>query len=111
MENNVEDREEELTDTMDRQHDLESRLTDPSLSGSTSKVSEISMEGLGEKVGEAEVEEDIFRNIWHEYLFIFVVTSAQLITVSSDVAVIRHIRLTRCVMQYSKPIWETQLFP
>lgn len=74
----------ELTDTMGEQDDLENRLANSSLAGSSTEVSGISMEGVAEKVGGAEVEGDMFRNIWHEYLFIFVVTSAQLITVSSN---------------------------
>lgn len=64
--------------------DLESRFANSSLAGSSTEVSEISVEGVIEKIGGAEVEGDMFRNIWHEYLFIFVVTSAQLITVSSN---------------------------
>lgn len=69
---------------MGEQDDLENRFANSSHSGSSTQVSEISVEGLVEKVGGAEVEGDMFRNIWHEYLFIFVVTSAQLITVSSN---------------------------
>lgn len=77
-------------------NDLENnRLASSSSLGSTGASSEISMEVFVEKVGGAEVEEDMFRNIWHEYLFIFLVTSAQLITVSYYyITVIRCVELT-----------------
>lgn len=44
----------------------------------------VSNEALREKVDEDEAElgGNMFKNIWHEYVFIFIVTSAQLITVS-----------------------------
>lgn len=69
--------------TMVAKIDLENNMLASSSSlGSTGASSEISMEVFVDKVGGAEVEEDMFRNTWHEYLFIFLVTSAQLITVS-----------------------------
>lgn len=76
--------------------DLENNMLASSSSlGSTVAFSEVSMEVFVEKVGGAEVEEDMFKNIWHEYVFIFLVTSAQLITVSYYyITVIRCVELT-----------------
>lgn len=85
------------------QDDLESKLANSALDSSSSRLPSTrgaSSDGeriganegsvslgdngaeLDEKIGGAEVEGNMFMNIWHEYLFIFVVTSAQLITVS-----------------------------
>lgn len=85
------------------QDDLESKLANSALDSSSSRLPSTrgaSSDGeriganegsvslgdngaeLDEKIGGADVEGNMFMNIWHEYLFIFVVTSAQLITVS-----------------------------
>lgn len=46
----------------------------------------MALETKGEKSydtpGRGDAGGNMFRNIWHEYVFIFIVTSAQLITVS-----------------------------
>lgn len=85
----------------------------PSVVGISNTASEVSILAIhvdGKAVG-AEVGGNIFRNTWHEYLFIFLVTSAQLITVSYyNNTLFFHIELTISNATYSKPIWETQLF-
>lgn len=84
MENSVEERRnQEQTGAMAVQDDLENRLTNPGPDGGSGEVGEKSVGGPDKSIGGAEVEGNMFKNIWHEYLFIFVVTSAQLVTVSS----------------------------
>lgn len=90
-----------------------SSLANSSFVGISGTTSETSILPVGEKAGGAEVERNLFKNIWHEYLFIFLVTSAQLITVSYYYITVfchDHIELMIGNATYSKPIWETQLF-
>lgn len=85
----------------------------PSVVGISNTASEVSILAVhvGKEAVEAEVGGSIFRNTWHEYLFIFLVTSAQLITVSNyNNTLFCHIELTISNVTYSKPIWEIQLF-